>query len=235
VRGPIIGITGDSEKGKDGRPYGKTILRREYTDRVRAAGGVPIILPPGTDPEDVAHLIDGWLIPGGDDLDPSLWGEEVHPEAELIDPERLALERGLFERISPDVPIFGICYGCQLLNVLHGGSLIQHLPDKLGHDGHRGDAWQTYAVEPGTKLAQIVGGAKAEGKSWHHQAISRLGEGLQVTARHEDGTIEGIESSTRPWMVGVQWHPERSEADASPRLFSAFVEQAKAFRETRTK
>lgn len=233
---PLIGISATPVvEEKASGPQIKYSVRQEYVMRVMEAGGSPIILPPEADPETLAQLLDGWLIPGGDDIDPSLWGESVHPEAKLEDPHRTRMEVHLFKAAHVDMPILGICYGCQFINVMQGGSLHQHLPDVLGEDRHRGDAWQSYNVVPGTILADVVGGLHAEGKSSHHQAVNHLGHDLIVTAHHEDGTIEGLQGTCRPWLVGVQWHPERSEAEATPKIFAAFIEQARRYQAEKAK
>ncbi len=220
---PVIGITcGTSENPRTGFRHGKFQLNREYVDRVVAAGGAPIVIPPGSDAETVAALLDGLIIPGGEDLDSGLWGEPLHPEASLEYTGRTETERRLIAALDPRTPILGICYGCQLINVLHGGSLSQHLPDILGDDRHRGDPIHTYKIEPGSRLAGILG-ESARGKSWHHQAIDQLGQNIRVVARHEDGTIEGIEGTTDRWLIGVQWHPERTDVPETETLFEAFM------------
>lgn len=130
--------------------------------------------------------------------------------------------------------MLGICYGCQVVNVLRGGSLDQHLPDGLGHDEHTGGTMQKYVVNVDSRLSQSTETAVIEGKSYHHQAVGRLGEGLWVTAKSEDGTVEAIEANDRPWLVGVQWHPERTPDDpATQRLFKRFVQAAAEYRATR--
>lgn len=229
---PLIAITMNTGAGQNplGVPHTRYYLRTEYVERVREAGGEPFLIPPGGDVDAFKSIIDGWLIPGGDDIDPSLWGEAPHPEAGSENRDRTEAERRLYRVASQDLPILGICYGCQLLNVVQGGSLHQHLPDILGNDSHRGDPMQEYRIEPNTKLAGILG-SSASGRSWHHQAIHRLGQGLKVNAWHEDGTIEGVESTGTRWMIGVQWHPERSDAEATPKLFTAFIEAARKHRE----
>ncbi|MEZ5163953.1 MAG: gamma-glutamyl-gamma-aminobutyrate hydrolase family protein [Fimbriimonadaceae bacterium] len=180
------------------------------------------MIPPGTDVASIAPLIDGWVIPGGGDFDSEMWGEELHPEAQPEFKDRTDTEVELFRSISPETPILGICYGCQLVNILQGGTIHQHIPDQLGHDGHRGDPVQVYRVEAGTKLHDMVGDS-ARGKSWHHQAVNRVGDGLKAVAWHEDGTIEAIESTDGRWFVGLQWHPERTEVDESEKIFVAFI------------
>ncbi|MCU0316858.1 MAG: gamma-glutamyl-gamma-aminobutyrate hydrolase family protein [Fimbriimonadaceae bacterium] len=219
---------------RSGDPFGKFVLNREYVEQVVAAGGVPVLIPPGSDPIALAEILDGWLIPGGNDLDPSLWGESLHPEAELEFAKRTETELGLWRAVSPDLPVFGICYGCQFINVARGGSLEQHLPDLVGEDRHRGDPMQTYAIKTGSKLREIIGADTASGRSWHHQAVKSLGEDLVVTATHEDGTIEALEDPGDRWIVGVQWHPERSETEDTPKLFASFIAAAAAYREAKT-
>lgn len=225
---PLIAITVESRREPENvRTGGKMDLPWNYAQAIVDAGGVPLVVPPVADMDIVASLVDGWLIPGGDDLDPSLWGEARHSQASLQDGTRYAAERQLFDALPPETPVLGICYGCQVLNVLRGGSLDQHLPDTVGHEEHAGGTLQAYAVERDSLLARSAGTTTMEGKSYHHQAIGRTAEGLRVVARAEDGTVEAVEATDRPWLVGVQWHPERSPDDAATRrLFKRFVEAA---------
>ncbi|MCG9894554.1 MAG: gamma-glutamyl-gamma-aminobutyrate hydrolase family protein [Fimbriimonadaceae bacterium] len=231
---PIIGITMTTMTGEGEWGPVRYHLRRDYVDRIREAGGATVLIPPGTDAAAIAPILDGWLIPGGDDLPGELFGEPTHPEAGLENPDRIRLEQEIYQAIPPELPILGICYGCQILNVFEGGTLHQHLPDVLGDDRHRGDAWQEYQIEPESRLGRIVEG-RAAGKSWHHQAVARPAPGLRVVARHPDGTIEGLESEGRPWMIGVQWHPERSDDPATAKLFAAFIQAAREHRRRRTR
>lgn len=232
---PLIAITVESRHNpEDPRTGGKIELNWNYTQAIADAGGVPIVVPPVADMAEIADLVDGWLLPGGDDLDPALWGEAKHPKASLQDGTRFAAERRLFDVLPPEMPIFGICYGCQALNVLRGGSLDQHVPDTVGHEEHAGGTLQRYVVHIDSRLSAGAQAATMEGKSYHHQAVARLGEGLWVVARAEDGTVEAVEASDRPWLVGVQWHPERTPNDpATKRLFKKFVETAAAYRASR--
>lgn len=220
---PIIGISAATMLSpKSGDPHGRIYIERPYPDRVIAAGGVPILIPPGADFESIGPILDGLIIPGGDDLDAQLWGAENHPSVQNENPERTQTEIGLYKNLRPEVPVLGICYGCQLVNVINGGSLIQHLPDIVGEDYHRGDPVQDYKIEQNTLLAGILGDS-AKGKSWHHQAVEKVGENLRVSAWHEDGTVEAIESTAGRWFVGVQWHPERTDHEDSVKLFDAFI------------
>jgi len=230
---PIIGITGDVvlDVGNERSGGGKVQLNFNYLSAIEEAGGCPIILPPQVDPM-ILQMLGGLVIPGGNDIDAQEFGEENHPTVDPIAPPRYRGERRLLDAIDPKMPLLGICYGCQLMNVAQGGTLIQHLPDEVGHEGDKGGAHQSYSVEPGSKLAMIAGESQA-GQSWHHQAIKNVGRELRVTARNEDGTIEAIESTTRPWTIGVQWHPERTpHSEDSKRLFSAFIDAARKYRES---
>lgn len=229
---PIIGITVDCQKKSADDPTpGLLQLNWNYAQAIAEAGGVPIAIPPTADAEVVSRLIDGWLIPGGDDIDAREFGEENHPKVVLQNPARFAAERALMARISPEMPVFGICYGCQFLNVSRGGSIEQHVPDRVGDDRHAGGTLAEYCLEPESRLTAASGARTISGKSYHHQAVGRLGAGMRVVATHEDGTIEGIEADDRPWMVGVQWHLERTLDDPATRnLFRAFVEAATAYR-----
>lgn len=232
---PIIGITVDSKPDEsDARSGGKLTLNWNYAEAVAAAGGVPILIPPTADPGAVAEIIDGWLIPGGNDIDAKHFGEQNHPSVQLIEPERFEGEQRLFEALDPELPVFGICYGCQRLNVYRGGSLIQHLPDIDGRETHTGGVMQDYRISKGTKISGIVASDSIQGKSYHHQGIDQLGKGLDASAMHEDGTIEAIEDPSHPWLVGLQWHPERTFDDPKTRrIFEAFVRAAAQFRANR--
>lgn len=230
---PIIGISVDCKHDPtDARSGGKLSLNWNYAEAVAEAGGVPILIPPTADMAAVAQLIDGWLIPGGNDIDAAHFGEENHPSVDLIDPARFEGEQKLFEAASRDLPIFGICYGCQRVNVHRGGSLIQHLPDVQGRESHTGGVMQEYEIGADSKIKGIVGEGSIEGKSYHHQGIKELGSGLKAAAMHGDGTIEAIEDPSHPWLVGLQWHPERTFDDPKTRrIFEDFVKASSAYRD----
>jgi putative glutamine amidotransferase len=197
---PIIGISVDCQQDpKDARSGGKLTLNWNYAEAVAEAGGVPILIPPTADMAQVAEIIDGWLIPGGDDIDAKHFGEQNHPKVELQDPARFEAESRLYRAADSRMPIFGICYGCQFVNVVRGGSLYQHLPEVVGHENHTGGTLQEYQIDRESKIASIVQSDEIKGKSYHHQAINRTGQDLQVVARNEDGTIEAIEGTDRPW------------------------------------
>ncbi|HRK22697.1 MAG TPA: gamma-glutamyl-gamma-aminobutyrate hydrolase family protein [Fimbriimonadaceae bacterium] len=232
---PIIGITVECKsEPDDARTRGSFSLNWNYAQAIAEAGGVPIVIPPTADPDAIAELIDGWLIPGGNDIDAAQFGEANHPKVELQDPARFAIEEALMKRLDPQLPVFGICYGCQFLNVIRGGSLEQHLPDRIGDNYHAGGTLDRNHVDAGSLLARTSGATAIEGKSYHHQAVGRLGEGLKAVAHHADGTVEAVEATDRPWMIGVQWHPERTLEDpATRKLFEGFVAAARAFRKVR--
>ncbi len=220
---PLIGVSARFATGVREQPHLQTSVRRNYLDCVARAGGSPVILPPQAEPTTLVDVLDGWLIPGGNDLDSSLFAEPLHPMATLESPERIAFERGLFEAVHPEMPIFGICMGCQFLNVMLGGSLVQHLPD-VTDVVHTGGELQTYRVAPGSLLSRILPSENPTGRSYHHQACARLGEGLVASAWHQDGTIEGLEATNGRPLFAVQWHPERTkDSEDTLELFAAFV------------
>ena len=231
---PVIGITVDIEEGSaPGRQVLK--LNENYAQAVSSCGGVPILISPETDASAVIEMVDGILIPGGPDIDAKHWGEANHEKAVLQVEERYEAETALLRAVPEAMPVLGICYGCQLMNVSRGGTLRQHLPDEVGHAGHEGGTLQEYELEAGSRLAEAMDGTKAEGKSYHHQAVGRLGTGLRATARHgADGVIEAIEASDLPFFVGVQWHPERMLEDAGTRrLFESFIAAAQEYRQAK--
>ncbi len=231
---PLIGITVDCEfDPEDARTRGKLTLNWNYAQAVADAGGIPILIPPMADVAVISKLIHGWLIPGGNDIDAKEWGEENHPTVTPIERERFEGEKRLYAAIPGDLPVFGICYGCQFINVMQGGSLIQDIPS-AGDDyaTHTGGPMQTYQIDEGSKIAALAGSTTIEGKSYHHQAVGKVGTGLQVVGRGEDGIVEAIEATDRPWLIGLQWHPERTLEDSATRnLFMNFIRASMEYAE----
>lgn len=227
---PVIGIV--CTVGPDPSADERDILYvgKPYVDRILEAGGLPILLPHGVDAAQAAQMLDGWMIIGGRDIEPTHFGETAHPEAVPESAARYATEASIFQAAAPGMPVLGICYGCQFLNVQRGGSLAQHLPDTLGHDDHSGGTRQNYEVTAGSLAEGALRTQSPAGKSYHHQAIDSLGKGLKVSARAEDGTIEAVEDESGRWVLGIQWHPERTpELPESQALFLQFVDQARRY------
>ncbi|MBW5483306.1 gamma-glutamyl-gamma-aminobutyrate hydrolase family protein [Streptomyces bambusae] len=212
---PLIGITtylAHAQWGEWDLPA--AVLPAAYVDCVRASGGRAVLLPPDA-PEaaaDVVERLDAIILAGGEDLDPALYGAVPHPRTGPPVRERDRWERAVLAAgLARDIPVLGVCRGMQLMNVHEGGTLIQHLPDSVGHDGHnpcRGH-FCAHAVTtvPGTRVGARSPGTH-EVATHHHQAVDRLGAGLIVAARAADGTVEAIESTRYRFAVGVQWHPE---------------------------
>ncbi|MFN9125937.1 MAG: gamma-glutamyl-gamma-aminobutyrate hydrolase family protein [bacterium] len=199
---PLIGITADLAGD-----YART--RRTYIDMVAAAGGIPVLLPTiAALREEMLDRVDGVVITGGDDIDVSKFGIPLHPKAECMAAERQEAEFALLKALDarPDKAVLGICLGMQMMGVHRGNPLIQHLGDVLPDaDRHRNDAIHPVEAERGSLLKS---GAV---RSWHHQAISEA-KGFDIIARSDDGVIEGIVDPKRRFYLGVQWHPERTEA-----------------------
>jgi putative glutamine amidotransferase len=226
---PVIGITLDDEHARPG----VHVLRDDYVRSVEQAGAIPMIVAPcapGHAPRLIDRL-DGLLLSGGVDVDPLLFGEEPHPRLRRVDRHRDDLELALTrEALRRDIPILAICRGIQVLNVASGGTLIQHLPSEVAggerHDCPEPRSRRVHRIEtePGTHLRDILGPETVSVNSFHHQAVGRLGDGLVASARcPEDGVIEGLEHPGRPFVVGVQWHPETfwEHPDSFQPLFDA--------------
>ena len=234
---PNIGVSCNIEDVKYGGLWMERVamVPLTYVRAVARAGGRPLLLAPTpadlADPDALLDLLDGVLITGGADLAAETYGAEAHPETVGTDTERDAFEVALVRAASErDLPCLGICRGMQIVNVAHGGTLEQHLPDRLEHDIHRGAdgdfADHRVEVEPRSLAAVAAGDTRIAVRSYHHQGVERVGEGLVVTARAEgDATVEGIEDPTRRFMLGVLWHPEEDETD---RLIGAFVKECRA-------
>jgi putative glutamine amidotransferase len=240
---PAIGICTALERARwsvwDQQAY---LLPRSYIRAIQRAGGLAVMLPPDeaveSEPDEVLDLIDGLILAGGADIDPSSYGDDAHPETRGTVPERdnfeLALARRALER---DMPLLGICRGMQLMNVARGGTLLQHLPDSHGHHEHRRNPGTFDGADHDVRLSEGSLAARATGevvhatKSHHHQGIDRLGSGLEVTGWSLiDELPEAVEMPERRFALGVQWHPE---ADERSRLVAALVQEADAARNGR--
>jgi putative glutamine amidotransferase len=214
---PRIGITTSPRRGAE--------YYAPYRRAVEAAGAEPVELPPGT-PE--LPAVDGLLLPGGWDVDPSLYGETKDDKVGPIDPELDETEVRLFrEARQRELPVLGICRGQQVINVALGGSLVQHLEDHDVREHGRSHLAHTIDVDPTSELGHAAQEHKIRVNSFHHQAVKNLAPGLQQTARGEDGTVEGVESDDG-LIVAVQCHPEELTTDLpwARRLFERFVARA---------
>ena len=228
---PLIGISAYSEEAKWGVwDQRATLLPQTYVDAVTAAGGVPVLLPPVPGIEAAVGHLDALIISGGPDVSPDRYGQERGPHTKVVRPGRDQAELALFQAaIERGLPVLGICRGMQLMNVALGGTLIQHLPDVVGHDGHSPvlNGMGEHKVEVGEtgRLAAIFGPGNLAVPTHHHQGIDRLAGGLIPTAWAEDGIIEAVEldAGAHPFALAVQWHPE---ASTEPSLFRALVEAA---------
>ena len=200
-----------------------------YRRAVIAAGAEPVDLVPGTK---VLPAVDGLLLPGGWDVDPSFYGEGRDDKLQETDIELDKTELSLFRQARErEIPVLGICRGQQVINVAMGGSLVQHLEGHEVRSLGRSHLAHTIEVDPSSELGQAAGEHKVRVNSLHHQAIKRLGKGLQQTARGEDGTVEGVESDDG-LIVAVQCHPEELTTDMpwARKLFERFVARARVRR-----
>jgi len=229
---PAIGVTLDSEPpgGYATQPW--YALRENYCDALAEAGGLPLALPHEPDlVEDYLARLDGLVITGGAfDIDPALYGAgERHPRVRLKE-RRTRFEWAITERaLARDLPILGICGGQQLLNVVLGGRLIQHIPDvvpdALAHEqpNPRTEPGHEVLVEPGTLLHRLTRAERLFVNSAHHQAAETVGPGVVVSGRAPDGVIEAIEDPRRSFCLGVQWHPEYRIDAGDTAILEGFV------------
>ncbi len=233
---PVIGLTTYLEQAQTGVwDVQAGFLPAAYFHGITAAGGVAMLLPPQPADSGIAERVldglDGLVITGGKDLDPAAYRQAPHPATDEPGRQRDDWEFALLgAALQRELPVLGICRGAQVLNVALGGTLHQHLPDVIGHSGHRaGNAvFTTLPVRtvPGTRLAELVG-ESVDAQCYHHQAIADLGEGLIVSAWDADGVVEALELPGDDFVLAVQWHPEESLDDL--RLFSAIVDAARSY------
>jgi putative glutamine amidotransferase len=234
---PLVGITTYVTPARFGAwDEEAALVPADYVRAVERSGGRPLLVPPAESAvEETLDALDGLIFSGGSDLDPELYGQDVHPETYGVVAERDRAELALLQAaLARDMPVLAICRGSQVLNVAAGGDLVQHLPDDVGHDGHKHTpgvfADHDVALEEGTRLAALLG-EHALVKSHHHQGFGRLGSGLRVAAHAHDGAIEAVEDPTRRFAFGVLWHPEAGE---DMKLFEALVDEAARYRAERS-
>jgi len=239
---PRIGITMDV--GSPDQQRKVLELPADYAESVFRAGGMAVLLPFTRDAAIRAEMvdsIDGLLVPGGDDLDPKLYGQKAHPKTKQSDKERQDFDLAMLALAEQrQLPTLGICMGCQTMNVQRRGTLHQHLPEleeKAGLLQHRigGDRSNAHqvAIRAGSSLAAAMKLEQLPANSRHHQGIDKVGHGLVASAFAPDGLVEAVEDPTLPFWVAVQWHPENLGGTEHERLFEALVAAARAYREKR--
>jgi putative glutamine amidotransferase len=235
---PLIGVTTSELRASSAGtlrrhgepPHPEMALGMTYLRAIEAVGGMPVVLPPLGDAVLYLDRLDGICLSGGPDLDPGVYGAqdrhaELGPTEPGLDAFELSLARAADAR---GIPILGICRGAQALNVARGGTLHQHV---AGHRQTEPATATTHSVhvEPGSRLAALVGTRPLRVNSFHHQAADVLGDGLRAVAHSADGTVEAIEDSGPQLVLGVQWHAEGlADAPRHRALFAALVEAAAA-------
>jgi putative glutamine amidotransferase len=240
---PIIGLTTYLQRAQTGVwDVEASFLPKVYLDAVTRAGGIAVLLPPQPLDAETAHEVlaglDGVIITGGRDVDPARYGQERGEHTDEPSAVRDAWEDALLAAaIDDEVPFLAICRGLQVFNVNRGGSLHQHLPDVVGDDRYNAGGGRfssnPVAIEPDSLVGRALDGQqRIDVKSYHHQAVDELGDGLRVTARSDDGIVQAIELEGAAFGVGVQWHPEEDAAEDA-RLFEGLVDAARDYREAR--
>lgn len=229
---PVIGITSYVERASFGVwTMDVALLSRDYADSVARAGGVPVLLPPiGDGYAELVARLDGLILAGGADVDPARYRQAPHERTTDLRPDRDAFEFGLLAgALRAELPVLAVCRGMQVLNSALGGTLHQHLPDTVAHDGHRPSpgtfGTTNVTVADGSRIAGILG-RDVKVRCHHHQAVDVVADGLAVTALADDGTVEAVESTGAGFVVAVQWHPEQDSAD--DRLVAALVHEGGA-------
>jgi putative glutamine amidotransferase len=234
MKKPLIGLVASHTAHS-----GQNSISETYTDAVYRAGGIPVLLPPTINPQDLTPLrdcLDGIILPGGGDIDPLIFAGRPHSSVYGIDPARDRIEIALARLASQTGwPLLGICRGIQVINVALGGTLYTDIaaqfPTTLRHDCYpdlpRDHIAHTVDVQPGSHLAEISGHGKLEVNSLHHQGLERIGGALTVTSKSTDGLPEAVELAGHPFFIGIQWHPESlPDAPQHQAIFSALIQAA---------
>ena len=233
---PLIGIT--SEFRRNAFPalnINAQFLLTNYAESIGAAGGLPVALPPASEAtcEDTLRRLDGLLLTGDShDVPPAVLGQEPHPKSKPVYTERWESdELWLKTARALGTPVLGICFGMQLLNVVEGGSIMQHiadaLPEAAPHITPEFDLDHTVILEEGSLLASMAPTLKPSVRSTHHQAVAEAAPEYRIAARANDGVIEAIEHPGGPFVLGVQWHPEMA-ADQPDWLLQGFIRHCAA-------
>jgi len=236
VAKPLVGITTYVEEARWSHWVAPAaLIPFSYVRAVERAGGRALLVPPDDDGvEETLDALDGLVLSGGNDVDPTAYGAKPHAATGGVRPERDRAELALLEgALARDMPVLAVCRGSQILNVARGGDLVQHLPEVVGDEKHRETPGVFSAhgvrVDPESRLGGLVG-EREPVQSHHHQGFGRVGGGLRETAWADDGTLEAVEDPSKRFALGVLWHPEEGE-DAA--LFEALVDEARAYRERR--
>jgi putative glutamine amidotransferase len=230
VARPVIGLTTYAEDSRFGvKDTFAAVLPMAYVRAVNASGGRAVLIPCDDPGADVLAALDGLVLPGGSDLDPAIYGAPPHPATTGVRPLRDATELLLVRAaLDADLPVLGICRGMQLMCAASGGRLHQHLPDVLGHHGHRPVSGPRYGrhdvrLEPGSGCHAVLGD-RITVNSFHHQGVADPGAMTATGWAVDDGLIEVVEEPAKRFAVGVEWHPEETD---DLRLFAALVAAAR--------
>ena len=232
MKNSIVGITVDEGTNQNYSNFPWFAVRSNYATSVDKAGGVSIFLPQNIEKIPVyLEMIDALVVTGGDfDINPELYGEEINSSKVKLKKERTAFEFEITKKaIETEVPILGICGGQQLLNVVMGGSLIQHIPDEVKttikheQENPRNQPSHEVVIKKGTKLHRITKTDSMFVNSAHHQAVKKLGKNLVVNSLSNDGIIEGFEHIGHRFCLGIQWHPEFLIDEKDIEIFKALV------------
>lgn len=232
---PLIGLTLDSDEGSGLTKTARYQLKANYAEAIAEAGGMPVGLPHAADAvEAYADKLDALVVTGGAfDVDPAMFGAETRHQTVSLKPNRTGFELALTKAMmARKKPVLGICGGEQLINVILGGTLIQHIEDEVGdsllHEqpNPRNEPGHAVEVKQGSLLHRIAGATEIKVNSAHHQAVKSVGPGVVVNAVAKDGVIEGIEDPRLPFCLGVQWHPEFRINEGDRNLFKALVAAA---------
>lgn len=238
TKAPVIGYTLDHETKPTYSKLPWYAIRENYFTATSELGATPIGLPYSMNRvDDYLEMIDGLVIIGGDfDIPPHLYGDSSVHEKVTVKSTRTQFEWAITQgAIARNMPILGICGGQQLLNVVLGGTLIQHIPDAvtecLAHEqpNPRHEIGHEVTITEGSLLHRIVGQTRIGVNSAHHQAVANTAPGCIVNARADDGVIEGIEYPSHPFCLGVQWHPEYHVTPADDKILQAFVDAASVY------
>lgn len=235
---PVIGLTTYLEQAQTGVwDVQAAFLPKVYFEAITRVGGIAVLLPPQPVSPEIAERVldglDGLVITGGKDVDPARYGQEPHPTTDTPRRDRDAWEDALLTAaIARELPFLGICRGAQMLNIARGGTLHQHLPEVIGTEKYQLGGGNfghiEVSIDKDSEVARLVGTDPLGVAVYHHQAIDRVGHGLRVTARSDDGVIQAVELTDVPFGVAVQWHPEQTAEDL--RLFAGLVEAAREYR-----